>query len=167
MIHKLGHFGYMTDNYDATRKWFTDTFNLIAVDILYHPQQPDVHVASFYRIDLGKEYVDHHCLLLAADGNGTHVHHSSFEVEDFDTQLLGHHWLAEKGYELLWGVGRHFHGSQIFDCWWDSSGYAVEHYANGDMVNCDTDTTHAKTGNAAVWGPGAPDFKAKQKPVHA
>ncbi|QKX54503.1 uncharacterized protein TRUGW13939_01590 [Talaromyces rugulosus] len=36
-----------------------------------------------------------------------------------------------------------------------------------DMVNCDTDTVHAKAGNAAAWGPGAPGFKAKQKPVQA
>lgn len=46
-----------------------------------------------------------------------HVHHSSFEVHDFDAQALGHQWLKKEGYELAWGVGRHVLGSQIFDYW--------------------------------------------------
>ena len=46
-----------------------------------------------------------------------HVHHSSFEVHDFDIQALGHQWLREKDYDLVWGVGRHVMGSQIFDYW--------------------------------------------------
>lgn len=46
-----------------------------------------------------------------------HVHHSSFEVHDFDIQSLGHQWLREKDYDLVWGVGRHVLGSQIFDYW--------------------------------------------------
>jgi hypothetical protein len=32
-----------------------------------------------------------------------HVHHSSFEVQDFDIQALGHQWLRDKGYDLVWG----------------------------------------------------------------
>ncbi len=57
-----------------------------------------------------------------------HVHHSSFEVHDFDIQSLGHQWLRDKGYDLVWGVGRHVLGSQIFDYWWDRSGFVLEHY---------------------------------------
>ena len=45
------------------------------------------------------------------------MHHSSFEVHDFDIQSLGHQWLRDKGYDLVWGVGRHVLGSQIFDYW--------------------------------------------------
>ena len=50
----------------------------------------------------------------------THVHHSSFEVNDFDTQSLGHYWLQEKGYTNCWGMGRHVLGSQIFDYWYET-----------------------------------------------
>ncbi len=46
-----------------------------------------------------------------------HVHHTSYETHDFDTQVLGHDWLRHKGYENCWGVGRHVMGSQIFDYW--------------------------------------------------
>ena len=156
MIHKLGHFGYMSNNYDKTASWYTKHFNLVPTDVLHAPDNEDLKVATFFRLDLGEEYVDHHCFLLTREGNKTDVHHASFEVEDFDTQLLGHYWLAEKGYDCLWGVGRHVHGSQLFDYWRDTSGFVVEHYADGDLVNMDTPVVYAKAGNMAVWGPEPP-----------
>jgi len=35
-------------------------------------------------------------------------------------------WLAAKKYTSVWGVGRHILGSQIFDYWWDTSGFMIE-----------------------------------------
>ena len=70
----------------------------------------------FWRLDRGKEEVDHHCFFFY-QGPKFHPHHSSFETHDFDTQVLGHDWLREKGYRNCWGVGRHVLGSQIFDYW--------------------------------------------------
>ena len=92
---------------------------------------------------------------------GKHVHHCSFEVHDFDTQILGHKWLAEKQYKPVWGVGRHILGSQIFDYWWDTTGFMVEHYADGDLVNEDTPVGYGPAAHEglAVWGPEVPqDF---------
>jgi hypothetical protein len=68
------------------------------------------------------------CLHCAVTGPKYHVHHSSFEVHDFDIQALGHQWLRDKNYDLVWGVGRHVMGSQIFDYWFDRSGFVLEHY---------------------------------------
>jgi hypothetical protein len=31
--------------------------------------------------------------------SSSHVHYCSFEVHDFNTQKLGHQWLAAKGYQ--------------------------------------------------------------------
>lgn len=163
MVYRIGHFGYMSPNFDAMNEWYKNTFNLTEVDVLYSPKDEKLPVAKFYRIELGEEFVDHHSLLLVRDAEWTIVHHSSFEVEDFDTQLLGHYHLVEKGYENLWGVGRHVHGSQIFDYWRDTSDYIVEHYADGDMVNNQTAVTHAKAGNASSWGPQAPSFAPRVK----
>lgn len=67
-------------------------------------------------LDRGEDMVDHHCFFIY-EGPKAHVHHTSFEVNDFDTQALGHDWLKERGYEICWGVGRHLLGSQIFDYW--------------------------------------------------
>lgn len=115
--------------------------------------------------------MDHHCFFFF-EGPKPHVHHSSFETHDFDTQLLGHDWLRHKGYENCWGVGRHIMGSQIFDYWcvtiilslistrlisyhrFDTSRFIVEHYVDGDLVN-DTNLTGrelASPSNLHVWG---------------
>jgi hypothetical protein len=90
----------------------------------------------------------------------THVHHCSFEVHDFDTQKLGHQWLANKNYKSVWGVGRHILGSQIFDYWWDTTGNMIEHYADGDLVNDQTPIGYGPAGDEslAVWGPEVPSW---------
>jgi catechol 2,3-dioxygenase-like lactoylglutathione lyase family enzyme len=92
MIYKLGHFGYMTKNYEDASKWYTSVFNLTPIDIIYSLADEKLVVASFFRLDLGEEYVDHHCLLITREDKGTFVHHSSFEVED-----LIHSFLATTG----------------------------------------------------------------------
>ena len=74
-------------------------------------------------------------------------------------QQLGHHFLEDQGHKLCWGVGRHVLGSQIFDYWFDPHKFVVEHYADGDLVNCETEVSHiqAGKGNLAIWGPPVPD----------
>ena len=91
MVHKLGHFGYDTDNYDETCNWYRSNFNIVPTEILYAPGNETLDVATFHRLDLGKEHSDHHCFLVTRrDGgrSGTSVHHSSFEVEDIDTEMM-------------------------------------------------------------------------------
>ncbi|KAM3522970.1 hypothetical protein NHJ13051_005363 [Beauveria bassiana] len=147
-----------TDNYDETCRWYQQHFNFVPTDVLHAPGDKAREVANFMRVERGKTFVDHHSFLLARgdDGKGTKVHHSSFEVEDIDTQMMTHQWLGQTGWTLVWGVGRHVHGSQIFDYWYDSSGYIIEHYADGDVVNQDTETTCSPAGAMAVWRPPVP-----------
>lgn len=115
----------MTD-FDTMWRWYTKHFNLVPTDWLYVDQNgQEKEVALFAHIDRGSSYVDHHTFFMSSNPT-LHVHHCSFEVHDFDTQALGHKWLASKGYKPVWGVGRHILGSQIFDYWWDTSGNMVE-----------------------------------------
>jgi len=160
-VHKLGHYGVCVQDFDTMWQWYTKNFNLVPTDWLYVEQEgKEKEVAFFGHIDRGSDYVDHHTFFMSTNPK-KHVHHSSFEVHDFDTQALGHQWLASKGYKSVWGVGRHILGSQIFDYWWDTSGNMVEHYADGDLIN---DTTPigrwpASHEGLAVWGPEVPaDF---------
>jgi len=166
-VHKLGHFGLNVKNFDAQLDWYTRHFNIMPSDILYVPLEsttdgkPDrKEVALFAHIDRGQDLVDHHTMFLTtlAPGVEKHVHHSSYEVHDFDTQALGHQWLVDKQYEPVWGVGRHILGSQIFDYWWDPHGFMVEHYADGDLVNEDTPLGYGPAGHEglAIWGPEVP-----------
>jgi hypothetical protein len=96
-------------------------------------------------LDLGKDWYDHHIFFLQRtppEVKNTYIHHSSNEIADFVTQLIGHELLAKKGWKSVWGVGRHIPGSQIFNYWADPSGFKIEHYADGDLV--DSDTTPAQ-----------------------
>lgn len=45
-----------------------------------------------------------------------------------------------------------------FDYWFDTSKFMVEHYADGDLVNCDTPVAKVQAGPQAlsVWGPPVP-----------
>jgi hypothetical protein len=114
---------------------------------------------TFIYLDLGEEYSDHHSIFSqrAPPGIDTYVHHTSYEVEDFDTQLLGHQWLAKKkSHESVWSVGRHILGSQIFDYWKDPSGFKIEHYADSNVVNSEMPTRRDVVGPLSVWGPELP-----------
>lgn len=65
--------------------------------------------------------------------------------------------------ESIWGVGRHVLGSQIFDYWADPSGFKIEHYADGDLVNAGTPTLRDVVGPFSVWGPEVPkDFERRE-----
>ncbi|KAL3442484.1 Glyoxalase/Bleomycin resistance protein/Dihydroxybiphenyl dioxygenase [Aspergillus insuetus] len=158
-VYKLGHFGLCTQDFAKQLEFYTSTFNLIPTDFIYIEQEGQrIPVTTFMHLDLGPAPVDHHSFFLSANPKAAHVHHSSYEVHDFDTQQLGHQWLTQKGYRPTWGIGRHVLGSQIFDYWWDVSGNMVEHYVDGDLVNCETPIGYVPAGpdSLAIWGPETP-----------
>lgn len=188
-VHKLGHYGLVVQHFERQVQWYTRTFNFAPTDFLFvnipgegkgegGTKRKDV--ATFLHIDTGATPTDHHTFFMSGLGPNAsspyspastyphppdyastpHVHHCSFEVHDFDSQNLGHEWLAKKGYNLVWGVGRHILGSQIFDYWWDTSGFMVEHYADGDLVTEETPVGWGEAGDEslAVWGPEVPGW---------
>lgn len=142
-------------------EFYTKNFNIAPTDFLYVDKDGGErkNVALFAHIDLGQDLVDHHTFFISTNET-THVHHCSFEVHDFDTQNLGHQWLAQKGYRSVWGVGRHILGSQLFDYWWDTTGNMIEHYADGDLVNETTPIGYGPAGHEslAVRGPETPSW---------
>lgn len=159
-VHKLGHFGYTVQKFEEQLKFYTHNFNFAPTDFLWAPVEGNQKdVAVFMHVDRDEDPVDHHTLFMATNPT-SHVHHASFEVHDFDTQQLGHQWLAKQNYTSVWGVGRHILGSQIFDYWWDTTGNMIEHYADGDQVNQDTPVGWMNAGDEslAVWGPEVPKW---------
>ncbi|KAL8276179.1 hypothetical protein RQP46_011437 [Phenoliferia psychrophenolica] len=171
-INKLGHWGYVTGDFAGGSAWYRDTFNLRYSDVMEHelPNGKVEEHGAFFRLDKKAEFVDHHCffLLSGPPGTKTVLHHSSYEVSDYDQQNLGHAWLQSKSYELSWGLGRHVLGSQIFDYWFDPTGFRVEHYADGDWLNDTKETGVHRTAfgappqeeDLAVWAqePMTPAF---------
>ncbi|KAK6440388.1 hypothetical protein LTR95_003395 [Oleoguttula sp. CCFEE 5521] len=155
-VHKLGHFGVVVTNFASAFDFYTSHFNFYPSDIGHDPDGKDV--ITFTRLNRGKELVDHHSFFFF-EGPKWHVHHSSFETHDFDVQLAGHHHLRHKGWKNCWGVGRHILGSQIFDYWFDASGFVLEHYVDGDLCNDMQATNRAAASeeNLSAWGPEVPE----------
>lgn len=161
MVHKLGHYGLISDHFDADVAFYTSNFNFAPSDILHMENNPDLDVLVFFHMDSGPEYTDHHSFFVgrAKPDEVGRVHHASFEVEYFDTQLIGHDWLVKKGYQAVWGVGRHILGSQIFDCWSDPTGFTIEHYTDGDLANQEHQVLSQEAGpkSLSIWGPKFPE----------
>ncbi|CBX98964.1 similar to putative 2,3-dihydroxybiphenyl-1,2-dioxygenase or glyoxalase/bleomycin resistance protein [Plenodomus lingam JN3] len=160
-LAKCGHYGLRVDSskFDEAVSWYMDIFNLKLSSCL---QLADGKPAfMFLHIDKGKEFVDHHTIFLSRAMKPlpkATPHHCSFESDSFDTQQLGHDWLLQTGWTSCYGIGRHKYGSHIFDYWFDASGNIIEHYTDGDLVNCDTPPTYEQVqpDSIKVWGPSIP-----------
>ncbi|CAD6583534.1 MAG: hypothetical protein ASARMPREDX12_001298 [Alectoria sarmentosa] len=137
--------------------FWTGHFNLKPTDLLHDGQGRDI--TAFMHLDRGYELVNHHCFFFF-QGPKTHVHHSSFEVFDFDTQVLGHDWLVKKGYENCWRGGETYFGESDFRLLdrFDTSKFILEHYVDGDQVNCETPISRdaASPDGLYIWGPDLP-----------
>jgi hypothetical protein len=108
LIHELEHFGYVTKNFDEDVQFYTSNFNFVVSGLLSNPKKESEDATCFLHLDRGEEYVDHHCLFLTRAPEvfpETRLHHISYEVDDFDTQLMAHEWLLTESYKLVWGIG--------------------------------------------------------------
>lgn len=160
-VYRWGHYGVTYDpesvGYQRMYDWYTQVVSLAPSDLVHREGKP---ITCFFHIDRQKEYTDHHCFFFkpCKPGHTPDVAHAAFEVHDFDIQMLGHNFLESRGYDICWGVGRHVLGSQVFDYWFDTSGFMVEHYADGDLVNEDTEVSTVQAGPQAlsIWGPPVP-----------
>ncbi|KAF2009473.1 Glyoxalase/Bleomycin resistance protein/Dihydroxybiphenyl dioxygenase [Aaosphaeria arxii CBS 175.79] len=158
-VHKLGHYGLVVDKskFEATVDFYISTFTFAKTDSLFD-EKTDKDMMTFMHIDRGTEFSDHHSFFIQSPPEPVpfaRPHHSSFEIDSMDSQVMGHYYLQEEGWTNCWGIGRHLLGSQIFDYWFDPSGNIVEHYSDGDLVNSKTIYSRevAAPNTMAVWGP--------------
>jgi Glyoxalase/Bleomycin resistance protein/Dioxygenase superfamily len=158
-VHKLGYFGVNVTDFAKTFEFYTGNFTFKPSDILFTPDGKEV--AGFFHINRGDTYIDLIIIpsFVKREKSLVHVHYCSFEIHDFDTQLLGHQWLETQGCKLCWGVGRYILGSQIFDYWYDVHGFMVEHCANGNLINDKNPIGRvpAEDEMLYIWGPDVPE----------
>ncbi|MGW3820277.1 VOC family protein [Streptomyces sp. NPDC005046] len=175
-IQRLGHVVLETRVFSRTLDWYLDTLGLIVSDFLFLDGQRDRGpTMAFIRCDQGSVAVDHHTLALHL-GPGTGYVHSAYQVTDLDAIGAGGEYLAERGYQRSWGIGRHIQGSQLFDYWRDPDHFMLEHFADGDLFSCDLEPGWAPMSGSglAQWGPpvtrdflGASPSPAKLREVMA
>ncbi|MGC3983044.1 MAG: VOC family protein [Steroidobacteraceae bacterium] len=132
-LMRLGHVGIFVKDYARCSKWYREVLGLLLSDQLY-AGDPEHKVVGFYRINRGDEPVDHHTVFLAEYGKSD-LHHISFEVQDFEAQFMAHTWLTQRGWEPVWGIGRHGLGCHIFDVWMDPNGYRFETFTDTDLFD--------------------------------
>jgi catechol 2,3-dioxygenase-like lactoylglutathione lyase family enzyme len=155
MVSRLGHCVFKVTDGVAGAQWLHDNLGMLQSDRLMAPDDEDAVLGTFMRCDRGQDFTDHHTILVLHAPGDVKIHHSSYEIQDYDSQHFGHEVLMNKGWHHEWGVGRHLLGSQVFDYWRDPWGHMHEHYTDGDLVTADVKpgTFPANQENLAQWGP--------------
>lgn len=138
-LWRIGHIGLFVKSFRASTEWYARNLGLVGSDIYHIPGQPQAQIVGFFRMDRGEEYVDHHVVAFMQDERGG-CHHISFEAQDFEAQQRTHRYLGSKAYEAIWGVGRHPHGSHVFDVWRAPDGARFETFSDTDLFRKDHGT---------------------------
>lgn len=155
-VKRIAHYVLTTPDVVRSIAWHRAMLGLVSSDDIYVDDRANV-VGSFNRCDRGADFVDHH-VFFCRTGPVAGLNHISFEVQDVDDVMLGHDHLAAKNYRHMWGVGRHYLGSQIFDYWCDPWGRVHEHWTDSDRLNDAQAPRLWKPEEAfkVQWGPRAP-----------
>ncbi len=159
-LYRFGHTGLFVTDFATSAAWYERTLGLIGSDIYHVPHDPDHRIVGFFRLNHGDQWVDHHTVALMQRADAPpDCHHISFEVQDFEAQFMAHRWLQSREYELVWGVGRHPHGSHVFDVWRDPNGVRFETFSDTDLLNeaRGTRVHNIKDVQMDVWSSEPPD----------
>lgn len=167
-IKRFGHYAIHSSDLEASLGWYNSHLGIIPSDIVKQPPADEESPLAFIfaRLDRGDAPSDHHSILFASTATSqglTGLNHVSFEMINIDDVFMGHEILSKHGYELEWGIGRHYLGSQIFDYWRSPFAQVHEHQTDGDVFDNTVPpqiVNPAKLGNpkepergASQWGP--------------
>ena len=144
---KLGHAVLGSVDYRATMAFFVDGLGFKVSDRIKD-------VGAFMRCS-----TDHHnVLVLSAPVN--FLHHTSWQVDDIDDVGRGACAMLEEHPERhVWGLGRHFAGSNFFWYLKDPAGNFSEYYSDMDCIVDDQLWTPEDLEGARglfAWGPPPP-----------
>ncbi|MFK8049447.1 MAG: VOC family protein [Halioglobus sp.] len=157
-LWRIGHIGLFVKSYAASSAWYRENLGLIGSDVYNIPGQPKAQIVGFHRMNQGEEYVDHHVVALMQDERSG-CHHISFEVLDYEAQMVTHRYLETREYEPIWGVGRHPHGSHVFDVWRSPDGARFETFSDTDLFREEDGTNYHDISTVVMdkWSNEPPD----------
>ncbi len=119
---KLGHVVIGSTDQEASTKFFTDGLGFKISDTV-------PFLASFMRCS-----TDHHNILVQ-QAPVSYLHHTSWQVEDIDEIGRGATAMLAKDPERhVWGLGKHFVGSNYFWYLRDPAGNFSEYYSDIDCI---------------------------------
>lgn len=144
---RLGHFVLGTTNFEQTKAFFTDGLGFKVSDIIRD-------VGVFLRCS-----IDHHNILVQR-APVPFLHHTSWQVEDVDEVGRGAMaMLAVEPTRHVWGLGRHYAGSNFFYYLKDPAGNFAEYHSDMDCIPEDAIWTPEQLEGAKglfSWGPPPP-----------
>ena len=146
---KLGHVLYTSPDYEASTRFLTDVLGFKVSD--------SSAAITFLRCS-----TDHHNIGLI-NAPVPFFHHSSWQVNDVDEIGRGaQNLLAVDPHRNVWGLGRHFLGSNFFWYFRDPAGNFAEYYADLDQIPEDMEWDRREwpvEKSLYAWGPPVPqDF---------
>jgi catechol 2,3-dioxygenase-like lactoylglutathione lyase family enzyme len=147
---RLGHVLWGTPDIAASKRFLTDVLGFRLSD-------ESAGIIAFLRCS-----PDHHNVGLISSPV-PFFHHSSWQVDDVDEIGRGaHHLLTADPMCSVWGLGRHFLGSNLFWYFRDPAGNYAEYFADLDQIG-DDDAWIARDWapdkSLYAWGPPVPrDF---------
>jgi catechol 2,3-dioxygenase len=89
---------------------------------------------STFLMDFVRCCSDHHSVAFAR-GNGPSLNHMAYEMPDIDGLMRGAGRLRKSGHEVLWGVGRHGPGSNVFSYFVEPNGFVTEYTTDVQQVD--------------------------------
>jgi catechol 2,3-dioxygenase-like lactoylglutathione lyase family enzyme len=144
---KLGHVLYATPDLDASMRFVCDVLGFKVSDT-------SAGVIAFLRCS------DEHHNIGMTQAPLHFFHHSSWMVNDVDEIGKGaKNLLAGDPSRSVWGLGRHFLGSNLFWYFRDPAGNFAEYYADLDQIPSDADwepRNWAPDKSLYAWGPPPP-----------
>jgi catechol 2,3-dioxygenase-like lactoylglutathione lyase family enzyme len=147
---RLGHVLWGTPDIAASKRFLVDVLGFRLSD-------ESAGIIAFLRCS-----PDHHNVGLISSPV-PFFHHSSWQVDDVDEIGRGaHHLLTGDPMRSVWGLGRHFLGSNLFWYFRDPAGNFAEYFADLDQIG-DDDAWIARDWapdkSLYAWGPPVPrDF---------
>jgi len=119
---KLGHVVIGSTDYASTRRFFVEGIGFRESDHIKGE-------GSFLRCS-----IDHHNLLVL-NAPVNYLHHTSWQVNDIDDVGRGAYAMLEDNPERhVWGLGRHYAGSNFFWYLKDPAGNFSEYYSDMDCI---------------------------------
>ena len=144
---KLGHVVLGSPDQEATQRFFTDGLGFKVSDEI-------AGIAAFLRCS-----TDHHNVLVQG-APAPYLHHTSWQVDDVDDIGRAATALIDADPRChVWGLGRHYIGSNFFWYLRDPAGNFAEYYSDLDVVDDDMWHPSAIADRRALyaWGPPVPD----------
>ena len=115
---------------------------------------------------------DHHTIAIGIQDNDA-LNHIAFLMPDFDSVMRGGGRMADAGFPIQWGPGRHGPGNNLFNYFIDPFGVVIEYTAEVEQID-DRHVAHGPDhwrwppGRVDQWGispPPGPALKEAQKRI--